>query len=469
VIKSTKGRSVDYDVAVSLQLPMAWWFGINILKGQLSVSFPRQNTLTLRHPSYFAIARVLDYSHPFFKACESNDVAVVQEMLRNGEGRPTDEDPGGYDPLWVRFEQAYIWPVFQLTEMQYAAHHSSVEVLAELLENGANIDAKTGHMQNTLLEVAASHRHLDVLRTLLHRGASTDQCDRDGVDIHFFCWASKDYSNKGTSAIETANVLSEYMVLDSKCTWQLGTVLHVAAMFLDGHDIDTLISHSYDIEAKGDDDWTPIAYALEYGNASAYFALLAHGADLSYSVSSVESMLHRAVISHAQKPNVSFLPFPEKADYESIIKHILQHGHPSLDLTSPSNHELEEYPPSIHGRKVTPKQLAEAFGPKTEAWFLTLLRESGQPHHFTKEDKRRLHFLRLEGYARQGCVLGDDDEFSEDDEIYQCGNTTGEYGGGDDGGDDDDHEGNASSTHDGASDMGEEEQFWDAEQDLWSG
>jgi hypothetical protein len=108
VIKSTKGQATDYNITIELRLPLAWWFGSHVLNGELAISFPRQSTLTLRHPSYFAIARVLDYSHPFLQACESNSVAVVREMLRNGQGRPTDEDPDGHGPLWVRVEQAYI-------------------------------------------------------------------------------------------------------------------------------------------------------------------------------------------------------------------------------------------------------------------------------------------------------------------------------------------------------------------------
>ena len=106
VIWSTKGASTDYDVAFSIHLPLAWWFGAHILKGGLAMSVPRQNTLTLRHPSYLAVGRVLDSSHPFFGACRSNDVAVIREMLRNGEGRPTDEDPNGFGPLWVSVAQA---------------------------------------------------------------------------------------------------------------------------------------------------------------------------------------------------------------------------------------------------------------------------------------------------------------------------------------------------------------------------
>lgn len=106
VIRSTKGAATDYDIAFSFRLPLAWWFGAHVLKGELAMSIPRQNTLTLRHPSYLAIGRVLDFSHPFFRACKSNDVVVIREMLRNGDGRPTDEDPNGYGPLRVSGVQA---------------------------------------------------------------------------------------------------------------------------------------------------------------------------------------------------------------------------------------------------------------------------------------------------------------------------------------------------------------------------
>lgn len=101
VIKSTKGQSTDYNVAIRLRLPMAWWFGSHVLKGEVTACFPRQNTLTLRHPSYFAVARVLEDSHPFVEACKDNDVATVRRMLENGEARPTDEDDSGNGPLWV--------------------------------------------------------------------------------------------------------------------------------------------------------------------------------------------------------------------------------------------------------------------------------------------------------------------------------------------------------------------------------
>lgn len=102
VIKTTRGQATDYNITIKMHLPLAWWFGSNILKGELAVSFPRQITLTLRHPSYFAMARVLEDSHPFWEACRTNDFGTVRGMLRSGEARPTDEDASGCGALWVR-------------------------------------------------------------------------------------------------------------------------------------------------------------------------------------------------------------------------------------------------------------------------------------------------------------------------------------------------------------------------------
>jgi hypothetical protein len=101
--KSTQGHSTDYDFGFNAQLPLAWLFGSYALRGQLFIrkSLLVSNTFTLRHPSYFTVARVLDSLHPFFKACWCNDVATVRTMLLNGEGRPTDVNHRGKTCFWV--------------------------------------------------------------------------------------------------------------------------------------------------------------------------------------------------------------------------------------------------------------------------------------------------------------------------------------------------------------------------------
>ena len=281
-----------------------------------------------------------------------------------------------------------------------AVYHNSVELLVELLDNGANIDTKTAGTEDNLLEIAARYRSLDVLRMLLQRGASTDSCDEHGFDVNYYCWSSEDFSKSGASAIDTANVLSEYAVLDPQRTWLQGaTILHVAAMSVDGHDVDALIARGHDAEAKDDKGATPILYAFGGGNASAYFALLAHGADSLCSFSSVEKMLHEAVKLQAKMSHSTVSSNPEKTGYRSIVKYILQHESPNINLAFKAPLGDEDYPPSVRGHRTTPRQLAEAYGSKTEAWFLTLLRKSGQSHYFTEQDKQRLRTLRLEGYA----------------------------------------------------------------------
>ena len=51
VVKTTKGQSTDYDAAFSVRLPLAWWFGSHILKGELAMSFPPRTRLRFGTPA----------------------------------------------------------------------------------------------------------------------------------------------------------------------------------------------------------------------------------------------------------------------------------------------------------------------------------------------------------------------------------------------------------------------------------
>lgn len=111
IIKSTQGRSTDYDFGFRFNLPLAWLFGSYALTGQLGIrTSPRQNTLTLRHPSYLTVARVLEDSHPFLQAFRNDDLAAIRSMLLSGEGRPTDIDRQGRGCIYVG--QNYTEPSF---------------------------------------------------------------------------------------------------------------------------------------------------------------------------------------------------------------------------------------------------------------------------------------------------------------------------------------------------------------------
>jgi len=93
----------DYSINFSISLPLARILGSYALTGSLSLrSVPlRWSAFTFRHPSYFAVARVVDPDHPFMVACKEGDMKTVRSMLRSGEGRPTDVTAEGYTPMLV--------------------------------------------------------------------------------------------------------------------------------------------------------------------------------------------------------------------------------------------------------------------------------------------------------------------------------------------------------------------------------
>jgi hypothetical protein len=119
---SRTGLHTDYDINFSISLPLARILGSYALTGSLSLRYTslRQNAITLRHPSYFAIARTLEFHHPFMTACLRGDTLTTRSMLQSGEGRPTDVTEYGWTPLYVSQENIgsdpllcsciYSWP-----------------------------------------------------------------------------------------------------------------------------------------------------------------------------------------------------------------------------------------------------------------------------------------------------------------------------------------------------------------------
>lgn len=102
-VATKEGEHTDSNIQFSISLPLSRLVGNYALTGCLSLRSASycQSALTLRHPSYFAMARVVDESHPFMHACAMGDVKAIRSMLRSGEGRPTDVTSQGYTPLSV--------------------------------------------------------------------------------------------------------------------------------------------------------------------------------------------------------------------------------------------------------------------------------------------------------------------------------------------------------------------------------
>jgi hypothetical protein len=94
------GAHTDYDINFSVPLPLTRILGNYALTACLSLSFYR-STLSLRNPSYFSVARVVENDHPFMLACYTGNMETLRVMLRSGEGRPTDLTRDGMTPMAV--------------------------------------------------------------------------------------------------------------------------------------------------------------------------------------------------------------------------------------------------------------------------------------------------------------------------------------------------------------------------------
>jgi hypothetical protein len=102
-ITSKKGSKYEYNIKFSVSLPLARILGGYALTGCLSLESVSLfgTAFTFRHPSHFAVARVVDNYHPFMTACVIGDVETIRFMLRSGEGRPTDVTADGRTPMEV--------------------------------------------------------------------------------------------------------------------------------------------------------------------------------------------------------------------------------------------------------------------------------------------------------------------------------------------------------------------------------
>jgi len=113
-VTTKQGYHTDYNINFSVSLPLARILGSYALTACLSLrSTPLcRSSFTFRHPSYFAMARIVEANHPFLLACDKGDLETVRFMLRSGEGRPTDITADGCTPMFVSQQAENCWCVY---------------------------------------------------------------------------------------------------------------------------------------------------------------------------------------------------------------------------------------------------------------------------------------------------------------------------------------------------------------------
>lgn len=102
-LTTTRGHDTDRIWHISISLPLTRIVGRYALNIGLLLrsTYSCRNTISIRHPSYFAVSRIVDDNHPFIVACALGDLSVVRAMLQSGEGRLTDATSTGDTPMKV--------------------------------------------------------------------------------------------------------------------------------------------------------------------------------------------------------------------------------------------------------------------------------------------------------------------------------------------------------------------------------
>jgi hypothetical protein len=323
-----------------------------------------------------------------------------------------------------------------LTDVQYAVVFNRVEVAAELIDCGAEVDSLTVQANGwTALQQAAFFKELDIVRFLLQRGASPDLLIPGGDLPNWTCWYLDDRQTEHSS-MDIFNLLCESVCPDMLAVNAYGsTSLHIAASNANGGQIDSPVSLGSDIHLQTHNGMFPIHYAIHNGNFWAFSSLVLHyDEDIFEDPDRIGwSLLHWTVGSKAvyldEIRRDVVIDSTGPREYDEILREVLQRG-----VSPQARHRREswwlEAARDLQGREVTAHELAVAYGPEVEAWFLGVLRTCRLL--VADDDINRLLDLESEGYGIE-C----EDDFDSQSESLIC---------------------------DGDSDFEGDDQFWDAEE-----
>ena len=192
------------------------------------------------------------------------------------------------------------------------------EVVMDLLESGASINAKEASNRYTPLHLAAGEGRTGILRMLILKGAdkealdnygwtplyTTAYCGRlisaldlltAGADVNTRC------GERNMSVVHIAAERGHVGILraaiehgaDVKAADIVHrTALHYTADISDAEAIDVLVEAGADIEARDNNSWTPLHWAADKINLEALAALLKHGAHVNAQNDNLRTPLH---------------------------------------------------------------------------------------------------------------------------------------------------------------------------------
>lgn len=279
-----------------------------------------------------------------------------------------------------------------------------VEILAELLDCGVDVDAITDWDVRTALMKSSQLKDPDMVRFLLQRGASTDPVDYAGYPAGSICWRQSDHISKHSS-MEIFKLLTEndYSNIDAHKT------LTLAAMGACGSQIESLVHLGGNVRHYGDVWPAPMHVAGFNGNHSTYMATSLHYQDIDFKhdtqlcrwlllMTIAGKACHSIHLSRGDDPD------PEQPrEFDKIMMNMLQRGvDPETWLYVP-NIKLRWIPVAMQGRNVRAGEFAAAQGPDIEAWYLRMLRNCALLKAHV--DVQRLRELNKTGYGTAGFIF----------------------------------------------------------------
>lgn len=272
-------------------------------------------------------------------------------------------------------------------------------------------DGTVDSRQSTALEAATRNGQIGIIRHLLSHGASQDHTDLRGWGPSMMCWFR--WSHSRISGVDLFNVLSEYALQDRFIDMDGFGYLHAAAVVSGAKEIHYLIRLGL---ATTDVSWagpSPLHYAVGAGNLATYFALLSNHAIANGIGNHAYPLLHAAITGKwhwGQYLNgvVGLM------NQETIIRDLLHRGIDPGTTNAPGRTGRDvDFPESVKGLSITAQQLAAAYDPEVEAWYMSILRGCG--FFDNEEDISRLRYLESQGYVSGGHVIGEEGLASEND------------------------------------------------------
>jgi ankyrin repeat protein len=348
-------------------------------------------------------------------ACYQGDVETVRVMLRSGEGRPTDLTASGWTPMGV--SQRILPVCAALTYLQSAVASGKINVIAEFLDCGVDVDAVTHHANlYTALILSSYLKHPDTVRFLLQRGASADHMGSNGLGADKVCWLKGDDLTSHSST-DVFNLLAESSHFEiNEVSRNYTPTLCIVAMTESGVQIDALVSLGADIHLRGASGAAAIHIAAFFGNYSTYSALASYyDGNIFKNDKEFGSLLLFCAI-RGRKDDVDKKLYLHSGGrclkHDEVLIDTLQRGVGPRTAIQVASSVPGGRLPGIHDQEIEADKLAAALGPETEAWYLSVLRRCGLLVH---GDYQRLRELAEAGYVAAGFVYVDEEEPKERD------------------------------------------------------